>query len=699
MWELLQSRKDLILPVGVVASVLVILIPLPTFLMDLFLAANITAAVIILLTTIYVKTPLEFSIFPTVLLATTLARLVLNIATTRLILTSGTSSNTSAAGGVIESFGQFVAGDQIAVGIIIFAIIVVIQFIVITKGATRISEVTARFALDGMPGRQMAIDADLSAGHIDPKEAQRRRKEVLQQADFYGAMDGASKFVRGDAIAGIVITLINIAGGFAIGLSQGMGFAEAGSVFTLLTIGDGLVSQIPAFLISVAAGMLVTRNQDKTNLPQEFLKQLFSRPEALTVAGLFLTSLIFTNLPSIPLLTIGGSCIGLAFLLNNKEKLANETVKKQAQIQNEQEAKKKTEDRIENYLAIDPIELEISLSLIRLADPERGGELLPRITGLRQMVASDLGIVLPKVRIRDNMQLKENRYNIKIANNPVAGGLVYPDKMLAVNSGTTSGDIAGIDAIDPAYGQPAKWIEEASRDFAESRGYTAVDPVSVMITHLEKVVRRYADEILTRDATQHLIEEVKETTPAVVTELIPGVMKISEVQQVLQGLLREEISIRQLSTILETLGDYATKTKDIVLLVEYVRHRLARTICNKYRDDENVLPVTTLDPALEDRIAAGIKHTEKGIEITMPPNMIGKLCSAISEQVENLVRLGMSPVVVCSPQIRPGLKLMTSAHLPNLVVISYNEVTRDTRLDSHGVVTDIVKEMTPGRSK
>lgn len=689
MWEQLQKRKDLILPVGIVASVFVILIPLPTFLMDLLLAANITAAVIILLTTIYIRTPLEFSIFPSILLATTLGRLVLNIATTRLILTGGTSSSTAAAGGVIESFGQFVAGDQIAVGIIIFTIIVVIQFIVITKGSTRISEVTARFALDGMPGRQMAIDADLSAGHIDAKEAQRRRKEVLQQADFYGAMDGASKFVRGDAIAGIVITLVNILGGFAIGLSQGMDLFQAGSVFTQLTIGDGLVSQIPAFLIAVAAGMLVTRNQDQTNLPQEFLRQLFSRPQALAVAGIFLGFLVFTNLPSVPLLTIGGSCIGLALLLNNKETLAKQVAAKQAQQQQEHEAKKKTDERIEDYLAIDPIEVEISLSLIRLADPERGGELLPRITGLRQMIASDMGIVLPKVRIRDNMQLGEHQYNIKISNNKVASGTIYPDKLLAVNSGTTTGDIAGIDAIDPAYGQPAKWIENVNREVAESRGYTAVDPVSVLITHLEKVVRRYADEILTRDATQHLIDEVKESTPTVVSELIPGVMKVAEVQQVLQGLLREEISIRQLSTILETLGDYAPKTKDSVLLVEYVRHRLARTICNKYTDAENILRVVTIDPALEDRIASGIKHSESGLEITLPPNAIGKLCTAISQQVDNLVRAGYPPVIVCAPQVRPGLKLMTNAHLTNLVVISYNEVTRDTRLDSFGVVTDI----------
>ncbi|MBI2481121.1 MAG: FHIPEP family type III secretion protein, partial [Planctomycetia bacterium] len=414
----LSGWKDLILPVGIITSVLVILVPLPPEILDLLLAVNITAAVIILLTTVYVKTPLEFSIFPSLLLATTLARLVLNVASTRLILTRASTDDMYAAGGVIKSFGEFVAGNDIVVGAIIFVIIIVIQFVVITKGATRISEVAARFALDGMPGRQMAIDADLNAGAIDEHEAQARRSEITQQADFYGAMDGASKFVRGDAVAGILITLINVGGGLIIGVAEyGMSFKDAGELFTRLTIGDGLVSQVPALLISLAAALLVTRSTQKINLPSQFLDQMFSRPQALLVAGGFLGVLIFTGLPKVPLIVIAGSCAMLALQLRRKEEAqaARQVISKQAAS----EQANKKEDRIEDYLAIDPMEMEIGVGLIRLADPNRGGDLLPRITGVRQAVASEIGIVLPKVRIRDNMRLDERTYRIKIANNTV----------------------------------------------------------------------------------------------------------------------------------------------------------------------------------------------------------------------------------------------------------------------------------------
>ncbi|HRX78130.1 MAG TPA: FHIPEP family type III secretion protein, partial [Pirellulaceae bacterium] len=443
----LSGWKDLILPVGIIASVLVILVPLPPGILDLLLAVNITVAVIVLLTTVYVKTPLEFSIFPSLLLATTLARLVLNVASTRLILTRAASDDMSAAGGVIKSFGEFVAGNDIVVGLIIFVIIIVIQFVVITKGATRISEVAARFALDGMPGRQMAIDADLNAGVIDEHEAQARRNEITQQADFYGAMDGASKFVRGDAVAGILITLINVIGGLIIGVAEyGMTFTDAGKLFTQLTIGDGLVSQVPALLVSLAAALLVTRSTQKINLPVQFLEQLFSRPQALAVAASFLGVLIFTGLPKLPLMVIAGSCVMLALQLRRKEdaKAAKEVATKHA-------AKEKAntkEERIEDYLAIDPMEMEIGVGLIRLADPSRGGDLLPRITGVRQAVASEIGIVLPKVRIRDNMRLDERTYRVKIANNTVAEGVVHPDRLLAMESGLTSGKIAGEETRD-----------------------------------------------------------------------------------------------------------------------------------------------------------------------------------------------------------------------------------------------------------
>jgi flagellar biosynthesis protein FlhA len=684
----LSRWQDLIFPLGIIASVLVILIPLPPFMLDVFLAANVSLSVIVLLTTIYVKTPLEFNIFPSLLLATTLARLVLNVASTRLILTHAGKDGLSAAGGVIQAFGEFVAGDQIVVGIIIFIIIVVIQFIVITKGATRISEVAARFALDGMPGRQMAIDADLNAGIIDEKEAQRRREEITQQADFFGAMDGASKFVRGDAIAGIIITIINIAGGFCIGVLQaGLTFAEAAEVYTKLTIGDGLVSQVPAFLVSLAAGLLTTRSSAKSDLPMQFLQQLFSNPRALAVTGAFLGILVFTNLPAIPLVTIGVGCCGLAFVLTrtrrqDEAKTAKADAAKAAE-------KKPADERIEDYLLIDPMEMEIGVGLIRLADPKRGGDLLPRITGVRQGVAADIGIVLPKVRIRDNMTLGENQYRIKIANNPVADGLVYPDRLLAMEAGATSGKIPGIEARDPAFNQPATWIEQGLRSRAEMLGYTPVEPAAVLATHLQEVVRRHADELLNRDAAKHLMDELKKASPAVVDELIPGVMKLAEVQQVLQMLLREEVPIRQLGVILETLGDYATKTKDLVLLTEFVRNRLARTICTRYRDKESRLFVLTLDPALEDRIAAGIEHSERGLFIRMSPPAIEKTCERIAAEIGKLMQQGRPPVVLVSPQIRPGLRQMTQASMPRLVVLSYNEITRDTKIEALGMIGDV----------
>jgi flagellar biosynthesis protein FlhA len=679
---------DLILPIGLISCLLVILSPLPAWMIDALLAGNIAVSVVILLTTVFVKTPLEFNVFPALLLGTTLARLVLNIASTRLILTSADEQGVEAAGEVIRQFGAFVAGDNLVVGIIIFAIIVVIQFVVITKGATRISEVAARFALDGMPGRQMAIDADLNAGAIDEKEAQRRREEITQQADFFGAMDGASKFVRGDAIAGILITLINLIGGFIIGVTQGgMTLAESAETYSLLSVGDGLASQVPAFLISLAAGLLTTRSSASSNLPNQFLQQIFSRPEALLVAAGFLIVLVFTAMPAVPMISLACGFIGLAFMINRKKTASDKAAVVQQQAADAQK-QKPPEERIEDYLTIDPMELEIGLGLIRLADPKRGGDLLPRITGVRQAVASEIGIVLPKVRIRDNMRLGENNYRLRIANNTVAESYVYPDRLLAMNSGLTTGRVPGEETKDPAFDQPAIWIEQGVRDRAEMLGYTPIEPAAVVATHLKEIVRRHADELLTRDATKHLIDELKKAAPAVVDELIPGLMKLSDVQQVLQLLLREEVPIRQLSVILETLGDYAGRTKDSVWLTEYVRHRLARTICSRYRDSENRLHVVTLDPAMEDRIAAGIEHTERGLFIRMSPQAQEKTCQAIAQGVKRLVDLGKTPLVLVSPQIRPGLKQITQINLPRLKVLSYNEITRDTQIESHGLVAD-----------
>ena len=677
--------QELILPLGIISCVLVLMVRLPTELLDVLLAMNITIAVIILLTTIFVRTPLEFNIFPSLLLATTLFRLVLNVAVTRSILTGAGSEGLYAAGGVVKSFGEFVAGNQIVVGLIIFAIIFLIQFIVITKGATRISEVAARFALDGMPGRQMAIDADLNAGTIDEHEAQRRRQEITQQADFFGAMDGASKFVRGDAIAAIVITLINIVGGLFIGvIESNMTLAHAGEVYTKLTIGDGLVSQVPAFLISLAAGLLVTRSTQSSNLPSEFLRQLFSRPQALAVAGGFLGILTFTSLPRIPLLLLGSGCIGMAVTLSRRTKQTaiTEEAKKKA------DATRPAEERVEDFLSVDPMEVEIGVGLIRLADPKRGGDLLERIQRVRQNVAAEIGVILPKVRIRDNMRLEQNQYRIKIADMSVGEWAIYPNMFLAIDSRMNSAKIPGIATKEPAFGTPAVWIEASVRDQAEMNGYTVVEPGSVIATHLTETVRKHADEILTRDSTKHLIEELKRNSPAVVDELIPGVMKLAEVQQILQMLLREAVPIRQLSPILETLGDYGARTKDPILLTEYVRHRLARTICTRYRDKESRLSVVTLDPTLEDRIRAGFDHNEHGMFVRMSPQAVEALCRLIAKEVEKLTTVGHPPIVLVSPQIRAALKQITIPHLPQLVVLSYNEITRDTKIDSLAMVME-----------
>lgn len=686
--QLLMRYRDLVLPFGIIGCLVVILVPLPPMLMDMLLAANITVGVVVLLTTVYVATPLEFSIFPSLLLATTLARLVLNVATTRLILTGADSMGMGAAGGVIKSFGEFVTGDRIEVGLIIFVIIVLIQFIVITKGATRISEVAARFALDGMPGRQMAIDADLNAGLIDEKEAQRRRQEISSQADFYGAMDGASKFVRGDAIAGLVITIVNVIGGLYIGVMQfGMSFSEAGALFTKLTIGDGLVSQVPALLISLAAGLLVTRSAQKANLPVQFLQQLLGNPKALAVAGTFLALLIVTNLPAIPMATLGLGCIGLAVVMNRQSIRRQDAEAEQAEVERA-EAAAPPPKRVEDFLTIDPMEISIGLGLLGLADPSRGGDLMQRITGVRNAVAADLGIILPKVRVRDEMTLGELDYEIRIEGSQVAKATLFPNQLLAIDSGHTTGVIEGQATRDPTFGEPAVWIDPMRREQAAIYGYMTVEPGAVLATHLQEISKRHADELLSRDATKHLIDELKEASPTVVDELIPSVMKVSEVQQVLHLLLKEDIPIRQLGIILETLGDFAGRTKDPVWLCEYVRHRLARTISSRYRDEEGRLHVLALDPAMEDRIAAGIEHTERGLFVRMSPSAVDLTCEKIQEGVKKLVTAGHQPVVLVSPRIRPGLRQITNASMPRLKVLSYNEITQDTKIESYGVISD-----------
>jgi flagellar biosynthesis protein FlhA len=686
--QLFYRYRDAIVPISIIACIVVILVPLPTWLLDILLSANVGLAVVILLTTIYVSSPLEFNIFPAMLVATTLSRLVLNLATTRLILTRDGNAGGETAGRVIEAFGEFVAGDRIEVGLILFLIIFLINFIVITKGATRIGEVAARFALDGMPGRQMAIDADLAAGAIDEKEAQRRREEVTRQADFYGAMDGASKFVRGDAIAGIAITFINLVGGLYMGYMYfDMTIAESAQVYSKLTIGDGLVSQVPAFLISLAAALLTTRSTQKSDFSGDFIRQIFSKPPALIVAGVFLCLLVFSKLPALPMLTMGGGCIGLAFLLQRQQK---EEIKQAARRKQEAEQAPKAvpEKKVEEYLEVDPLRLELGARLIALADPNRGGDLMKRISTVRATLATEMGILLPMVRIKDRMSLPEAKYELSMSGNRIASGYLRPDRLLAIDKGLTLGTPDGEETIDPAFGRKAYWIDPRMRQQAEMYGYHVVECGAVLATHVQEAARKHADELLTREVAKQLIDQVKKTHATIVEELIPGSLKLSDVQQVLQNLLREDIPIRQLGMILETLGDHAHRIKDPIWLTEYVRHRMARTISHRYRDESGTLRVITLDPALEDRIAANSEHTERGVFLRLPPDAAARICSRIAEQLQKLDTLGRPRCVLVSPKIRLALRQMTQESVSDLRVLSFNEVARDTNIESVGMVTD-----------
>jgi flagellar biosynthesis protein FlhA len=679
--------KELLLPAGILISLLVIVAPLPSMVLDLLLLGNIALSVIILLTTIHVASPLEFSVFPTVLLATTLARLVLNIATTRLILTQAATSGLDAAGGVVRSFGEFVAGDQVLVGMVVFCIIAVIQFVVITKGATRISEVSARFALDGLPGKQMAVDAELNAGVIDDAEARRRRGEVTQQADFYGAMDGASKFVRGDAVASVFITVINIVGGLALGVFQyDMSLSEATSVFTKLTIGDGLVSQLPALLISLAAGLLVTRSTQRTNLPLEFVHQLVARPQVLAVAGGFLALLILTQLPTVPLALLGSGCFGAAVLLTRRppesEKGARPLAARPAANKPQ-----KLEPRIEEYLAVDPVELELGLDLVRLADAKRGGNLLSRITQLRQAVAAELGLVLPKVRIRDNLRLADDQYRIKIQGNPVAAAQLPVGYQWLVGHGRA--DLRAGEGVlrHPAFKSP---LMRASRDQLPASlppGQALLDSTGVVLHHLRQVVSQHASDLLTRDATKRLIDETRQQSPAVVEELIPHVMKLADVQRILQRLLVENVSIRPMGMILEALGDEAPRTRGDVELTERVRHRLGRWITAPYRDERDRLHVVTLDPALEERLLRAAQVTERDVMVKLAPHDVEALCRRLDAELVPLREQNRPEIVLVRPEIRAAVKRLTAHALPNLAVLSYAEMTSDTKVVSLGIVS------------
>lgn len=674
----IRQIRPWLLPIGVMSCLVVILMPLPTAVMDLLLAGNIALAVVILLTTIHVRTPLEFSVFPTLLLATTLSRLVLNIATTRLILTGAPTLGDNAAGGVIRSFGQFVAGNQLEVGLVIFLILIVVQFVVITKGATRISEVAARFSLDGMPGRQSAIDADLSAGILSNEEATAARQSLIDESDFYATMDGASKFVRGDAVAGLIITVINILGGLYLGIVvAGMDIGQAALVFTKLTIGDGLVSQLPSLLISLSAGILVTRGSRATDLSDNFVSQLLGNSSALFVAGGFLLLLMFTGLPIVPLLLLGTGCILIASTLFRGEQRESEAELERQE--NEVAAAANQQKRVEDFLSVDPLEVAIGLGLLPLADPSRGGDLMQRISSLRNQMAAEVGIVLPKVRVRDDATLGDQEYEVRLFGDLIAKRSVRMDHLLAIGDHRTTGKIDGEAATDFAVLNHAVWIHPDQREQAMIYGYQTHTPSDVLADHLERIARTHADELLSRDATKHLLDELQRIAPAMVDELVPGVMKVADVQKVLQGLLREGIPIRQLGIILESLSDAADVTNDTDKQIEHVRRRLSRMLCAGLRDNQRILHVVELSEPLSRAFYSPSESTaESASEYSQDIT-----CDAIRKGVKNLIEKGYPATVLVNPGIRSQVKRALSDAGIECHVLSTAEITPDTHIKVH----------------
>ncbi len=687
--------RSLILPVSFIAMLAVVVVPLPPAVMDVLISLNISLAVVILMTTLYMKEPLEFSVFPSLLLATTLFRLVLNVASTRLILTADASTPEEAmhvAGDVIMAFGTFVAGDSLYVGAVIFIILVVVQFVVITKGATRISEVAARFTLDAMPGKQLAIDADLNAGLINEQEARRRRERIGHEADFFGAMDGASKFVRGDAVAGIIITLINVLGGIAVGvIDRGWPFGQTTSVFTKLTIGDGLTAQIPAFIISIASALIVTRSGSKAELGTDFTGQLVSQPMGLLVTAGFLFVLAFTGLPAIPLLLTAALLFGIAWMLRRG------VAKSKAKAEQQQAglSAKAAHPDPEQLLKLDTMELEVGYGLVGLVDEKQGGDLLSRIAAVRRQLAVELGVIMPPVRIRDNLQLQANDYRFKIKGAIVARGVSYPGKLLAIDPGIASGPIEGLPAKEPAFGLDARWIEPPAKTRAETLNYTVVDASSVLATHLTEVMRTHAADLLTRQEVTELVTQLKAKAPKLIEEVVPGIVKTGDLHRVLQNLLRERVPIRDLETIIETLADWSSKTKDLDVLTEYVRNALRRALCQQYATPPNAadgpaarpkVVCVTLDPALEDLIAAYIDRGTAGTTLTMPGHVAGQVAEKILQGLQRVTAAGHQPVVLASPQVRAIVRQIIEPHAPAAAVLGYNEVASGVDVESLALI-------------
>lgn len=657
----------------VVGIVLIIIIPVPSFIMDFLLILNITLSIIILLTTMYVKDSMDFSVFPSILLVTTLLRLALNISSTRLILGNGF------AGNVINAFGNFVIGGNPIVGFIIFIIIAIVQFLVITKGAERVSEVSARFTLDAMPGKQMAIDADLNAGLITEKDAVLRRKKIQDEAKFYGSMDGASKFVKGDAIVGVIIMIINIAAGFIIGITmKGMSINEALNKYTIMTVGDGLVSQIPALLISTATGIIVTRSASESNLGNDIIKQLFKEPRILQIASLLLFSMVLVPLlPKLQLIVIGSLFAYLGFANNTKI-----TQKAEEQDENIKELEDIRDPKhVYDLLHVDPIELEFGYELIPIAS----SDLLDRIVMIRRQCALDMGIVVPMIRLRDNIQLKSNEYVIKIRGNEIGRGKVYVDRYLSMNAGEIDTEIKGIHDKEPAFGLPAIWIDENERAKAEARGYTVVDVPSVIATHLTHIIKKHSYELLGRQEVQELLDNVKASNPALVDELVPKLLTVGEIEKVLCNLLREEISVRDLVTILETLADHAAITRDTDVLTEYVRQALSRTISNKYAPDGKI-NVITLDPMIEQSISSSINHTEHGTYLALEPSLAQKIIKNVHETIKKITLRGEQPIILTAPITRFYFRKLVEQISKDIVVLSYNELLPNVEVLSIGTV-------------
>ncbi len=676
----LMRNQDVTLAVAVVAILMVLVIPIPTWTLDILLAINISISIVILLSTIYLRSAIEFAVFPSLLLMLTLFRLSLNVASTRLILANAD------AGRVIDAFGGFVTAGSPVVGFIIFAILVVIQFVVITRGAGRISEVAARFTLDAMPGKQMGVDADLNAGLITEAEARQRRSRIEREADFYGAMDGATKFVRGDAIAGIIITLVNIVGGLVIGVAmRGMGFVEALQMYTRLTVGDGLVSQIPALIISTGAAMIVTRATSEDNLGSDMSSQLTRYPRALLVGAAMLAVIgIVPGMPTVPFLVVA-ALLGYAGYQSQRlgvQREAFEIAERQRAAAPAKEAAPRTED----YLVVDPLKIELGYGLIGLADKAQGGDLLGRIQILRQQIASKHGFVVPVIRIVDNMRLRPNEYRVLLRESEIARYELLPDQYLAMNPGLARGEIEGTKTTEPAFGLQAVWVTRQNRDRAERMGYTIVEPSAVLATHLTELILAHADELVTREDVQALVDNLKTTAKTVVEELVPGLLSLGEVQKVLHNLLRERVSVRNLQIILETLADYAPRSKDTDVLTEYVRHSLARQICADYKDEEGALRVVTLAPALEQELNDAIQRGDTGRFLPVDPARADAIAGAAAKALQPLIQGGYEGVVLTTAQVRRYLRRILESRIPRVIVLSYNEIDPAVRLTNEGTV-------------